>query len=295
MSAGIVSARGRDIQSGPYDDYLQIDAPINRGNSGGPLFDASGRVIGVNTAIYSPSGGNIGIGFAIPSATAQTVITALKEHGRVERGWLGVEIQSVTDEIAAALGRQDRQGALVARTMEGSPAAKAGIRAGDLILSLDDEPVEEVKDLSRAVAEIRPGTRMSLTVQRQGAEKVLTLTIGEMPAEERVAATPPPETQSSEPRLGLYLAPLTDDVRESRGLDQDTSGVLVSRVEEGSAAEKAGIRPGTLITMVGQREVSTPNEAASSVRAALASGERAVLLRVEQDGQARFIAVEPAA
>ena len=295
VSAGIVSARGRDIQSGPYDDYLQIDAPINRGNSGGPLFDASGRVIGVNTAIYSPSGGNIGIGFAIPSATAQTVITALKEHGRVERGWLGVEIQSVTDEIAAALGRQDRQGALVARTMEGSPAAKAGIRAGDLILSLDDEPVEEVKDLSRAVAEIRPGTRMSLTVQRQGAEKVLTLTIGEMPSEERVAATPPPETQSSEPRLGLYLAPLTDDVRESRGLDQDTSGVLVSRVEEGSAAEKAGIRPGTLITMVGQREVSTPNEAASSVRAALASGERAVLLRVEQGGHARFVAVEPAA
>jgi serine protease Do len=295
VSAGIVSARGRDIHSGPSDDYLQIDAPINRGNSGGPLFDAAGRVIGVNTAIYSPSGGNVGIGFAIPSARAEQVIADLKDHGRVERGWLGVQIQPVTDEIAAALNRHDRQGALVAEVMEDTPAAKAGLRPGDLILSVNATPVEEVRDLSQMVAGIQPGTKARIAIQRDGAERNLKLIIGEMPAEERVATAPASDDKHAEPRLGLYLAPLTDDVREAQGLEDGTKGVMVSRVEQGSAAEKAGIRPGTLITMVGSRQVSTPDEAATSVREALSHGEGAVLLRVEQKGHTRFIAVEPAA
>jgi len=295
VSAGIISARGRDINSGPYDDYLQIDAPINRGNSGGPLFDASGRVIGVNTAIYSPSGGNVGIGFAIPSATAKEVIADLKAHGRVERGWLGVQIQPVTEEIAAALGRHGQQGALVTAAMEGSPAAEAGLRAGDLIVSLNEKPVEEVKDLSRMVAEIQPGTQVKVSVQRQGAERTFELRIGEMPADDRLATAPVPEEDNSAPRLGLYLAPLTEEARQTRSVNQTTTGVLVARVEKGSAAEKAGIRAGNLITMVGQKEVSNPEEAASSVREAIAHGDAAVLLRIEQDGEARFVAVEPAA
>jgi len=296
VSAGIISARGRDIHSGPYDDYIQIDAPINRGNSGGPLFDASGRVIGVNTAIFSPSGGNVGIGFAIPASTAQGVVAALKDHGRVERGWLGVQIQPVTEEIASALGRASRDGALVAEVIADSPAAKAGLNAGDLILSVDGKPVSEVKDLPRMVADIRPGAEAVLSIQREGREKSVDLVIGEMPSEELQAAVPTSEAGApSEPRLGLYLAPLTPDARQAQGLDAGAKGVLVAGIEEGSAAEKAGIRPGSLVTMVGNQEVNSPEEAASRVREAIGDGDRAVLLRVEQDGQTRFMAVKPAA
>jgi serine protease Do len=295
VSAGIISARGRDINSGPYDDFLQIDAPINRGNSGGPLFDASGRVIGINTAIYTPSGGNVGIGFAIPSDAVEKVIAALKAHGRVERGWFGVETQPVTEGIAAALGRKDQHGALLAGVIPEGPAARAGLKAGDLILSVDDKPIKEVRDLSRTVAEIQPGTRVKVGIQRQAEEMRLDLTTGEMPGEEELASAPAPDVKDTEPRLGVFLAPLTEETREARGLDEGTTGVLVARVERGSAAERAGIRPGALITMVGQVEVSTPDQAASSVREAISNGEEVLLLRVEQDGEARFVAVEPAA
>jgi serine protease Do len=298
VSAGIVSARGRDIHSGPYDDYIQIDAPINQGNSGGPLFDATGRVIGVNTAIYSPSGGNVGIGFAIPAATAQKVIAELKASGQVERGWLGVEIQPVTEGIAAALGRQDRLGALVADVVADSPAAKAGLRAGDLILAVNGTPVEEVKELPRMVADIRPGTRVDLAVQRNGAQTALSLTVGEMPGEEAASAVPAkqPKADRSEPRLGIYLAPLTPDARKAEGLGADAQGALVAGVEKGSAAEEAGIRPGSVVTMVGPKEVKTPEDAASQVREEIAkSSGKGVLLRIEQDGETRFVAVKPAA
>jgi serine protease Do len=295
VSAGIISARGRDIHSGPYDDYIQIDAPINQGNSGGPLFDASGRVVGINTAIYSPSGGNVGIGFAIPAATAQKVIEKLKTSGRVERGWLGVEIQPVTEDIAAALGREDRQGALVAAVMADGPAAASGLRAGDLILSVNGEPVAEVKDLPRMVADIQPGTQVAIAVERNGTRTELSLTVGEMPAETTARVSPEPKADSAEPRLGLYLAPLSPEARQAEGLGDGASGVLVAGVEKGSAAEEAGIRPGSVVTMVGQREVNTPEEAASQVRETIAKGGGSVLLRIEQDGETRFVAVTPAA
>jgi serine protease Do len=297
VSAGIISARGRDIHSGPYDDYIQIDAPINRGNSGGPLFDATGHVIGINTAIFSPSGGNVGIGFAIPASTARTVIAELKNHGRVERGWLGVQIQPVTEEIAAALGRKDRNGALVADVMTDSPAEQAGLRPGDLVLSVDGKPVKEVKDLSRMVAGIQPGARVTIAVERAGADKSLGLVVGEMPTDETETAsiTPDSNAKDTEPHLGLLLAPLTPEARRDQGLSDDARGVLVAGVEGGSAAERAGIHPGSLVTMVGQQEVKSPEEAKSRVREAVASGDKSVLLRIEQNGEAQFVALKPAA
>ncbi|MCP3870490.1 MAG: DegQ family serine endoprotease [Gammaproteobacteria bacterium] len=292
VSAGIISARGRDIQSGPYDDYLQIDAPINRGNSGGPLFNPAGRVIGVNTAIYSPSGGSVGIGFAIPSSTVKGVIAALKEHGRVERGWLGVQIQSVTDDIATALGRENQQGALVAEVMEKSPAAKAGLKVGDLILAVDGRPVNVMKDLPKMIADTRPEARVDLSVQRKGSRQSIDMIIGAMPSDQTVSAVENAGGKGTEPRLGLYLAPLTPDTLKEQNLHKDTRGVLIARVEKGSAAEKAGIRPGSLITMVGQQEVSSPAEAVSRVRKALQDGDRMLLLRVLKDGRSMFVAVE---
>jgi serine protease Do len=295
VSAGIISARGRDIHSGPYDDYIQIDAPINRGNSGGPLFDATGHVIGINTAIFSPSGGNVGIGFAIPASTARSVIAELKDHGRVERGWLGVQIQPVTEEIAAALGRKDRTGALVADVMTNSPAEHAGLRPGDLVLSVDGKPVKEVKDLSRMAAGIQPGARVTIAVERAGADKSLNLVVGEMPTDETASVTPESKAEDTEPHLGLLLAPLTPEARRDQGLSEDAQGVLVAGVEGGSAAERAGIHPGSLVTMVGQQEVKTPEEAKSRVLEAIGGGDKSVLLRIEQNGEAQFVAVTPAA
>jgi serine protease Do len=294
VSAGIISARGRDIHSGPYDDYIQIDAPINRGNSGGPLFDARGQVVGINTAIFSPSGGNVGIGFAIPASTARSVIAELRDHGQVERGWLGVQIQPVTKEIAAALGRTDGEGALVAAVLPDSPAAVAGLRAGDLILSLDGKAVKDFKDLPRMVAAISPGTEVAITLERGGNSRSLTLAVGEMPGEETAGIAPVPDGMDSEPRLGLFLAPLTPEARQEQGFREDAQGVLVTGVERGSAADRAGIESGSLLTMVGHQEVRDPADAQNRVREAIGAGDKNVLLRIEKNGQARFVALKPA-
>ncbi len=291
VSAGIISARGRDIHSGPYDDYLQIDAPINRGNSGGPLFDSSGRVVGVNTAIYSPSGGNVGIGFAIPASTAESVIRQLREQGRIERGWLGVQIQSVTKDIAASLGLEAETGALVAAVLDGSPAAQYGLRAGDVILRVGDQSIDGVKTLTRLVAASDAGAKLSLQVRRNERTETVPVVIGRMPQQDPIPLASNADAEPAPPRLGLRLAPLTPEARTAHGLNDQVSGVLVVEVEADSPAEQAGIQPGSVISMVGQRDVTAPGELVAEVQEALARNRPSVLLLVEHKGEKLFVPV----
>jgi serine protease Do len=291
VNAGIISARGRDINSGPYDDYLQIDAPINRGNSGGPLFDARGRVIGVNTAIFSPSGGNIGIGFAIPAEAAADIVEELRKNGRVERGWLGVQIQPVSEEVAGSLGLDKAQGVLVADVLPNSPAMAAGINSGDVIIRAAGEEMQEYRDLTKLIASIDAGTDIELEVIRGGKVRVLDVTIGRMPQDDLAMVKPGEAAEEDGPRIGLFLAPLTPELREERGLDAETPGVLVAQVEPGSPAQRAGIRAGNLISMVGQETVDDPDDVARAVREAAEQERPSVLLRVEQNGEQRFVAV----
>ena len=290
VNAGIISARGRDIQSGPYDDYLQIDAPINRGNSGGPLFDARGRVIGVNTAIFSPSGGNIGIGFAIPAETVASVVSDLRTSGHVERGWLGVQIQPVTQAVADSLALDQASGVLVADVLPDSPAAAAGVRSGDVIVRAAGQPMQEYRDLTRLIAGTRAGTKVNLEVIRDGKSRNIDVTVGKMP-DDNVAIDQPTHVDQSGPHIGLYLAPLTPELRAEHGLSSDAQGVLVAQVEPGSPAQRAGIQAGSLISMVGQQTVSTPDEISKAVQEAAKQDRPSVLLRVEQDGEQRFVAI----
>lgn len=293
VTAGIISARGRDIQSGPFDDFLQIDAPINRGNSGGPLFDANGRVIGINTAIYSPSGGSVGIGFAIPSEMAEDVIDQLMANGTVERGWLGVEFQPVNDAVAASLGLDEAQGALVAGVAEDGPADQAGVRVGDVIMSVDGEALDDPKDLPRLVAATPAGTKVAMEVLRGGKTKRLNVRIGQSESEAELAAAT--QTGEAEPaRLGVQLSTLTPEIRSRYGME-GKDGVLVTKVQRGSPASRAGIRPGQVITMVGQTAVDSPDEVAEAVQRAAEAGRPSVLLMIEQGNARRFVAVELAA
>src|SRR5690349_3611812 len=212
VTAGIVSARGRDIGAGPYDDFIQIDAPVNKGNSGGPTFDVDGNVIGVNTAIFSPSGGSVGIAFAIPAATVKSVVAQLKDKGAVSRGWIGVQIQPVTPDIADSIGLKTAEGALVADPQANGPAAKAGIQAGDVITGVNGSPVKDARDLARQIGSLAPGSSVKLTVWRKGEEKTFSLTLGELPSQREARATRPENTSpgsTSVPRLGLTLAPAT--------------------------------------------------------------------------------------
>ncbi|MBI3710847.1 MAG: Do family serine endopeptidase, partial [Proteobacteria bacterium] len=239
VTAGIISARGRDIQSGPFDDYIQIDAPINRGNSGGPSFDQDGHVIGVNSAIFSPNGGSVGIGFAIPSSLAKPIVAQLRESGRVERGWLGVQIQPVTPEIAASLGLDEAKGAIVAKVSPNSPAALAGVQQGDVVLTFNGKEIAEVRDLPRLVANAHDGENAALEVVHNGAKKTLDVKIGRMPQGEQVAATDDDMsggTVKSSRVLGLNLAPVTPETRRRLGLAEKTGGVLVANVAAGSEA-----------------------------------------------------------
>ncbi|MGA7980175.1 MAG: DegQ family serine endoprotease [Chromatiaceae bacterium] len=295
VTAGIISARGRDINSGPYDDFLQVDAPINRGNSGGPLFNEKGRVIGVNTAIYSPSGGSVGIGFAIPSSIAKDVVSKLEATGHIERGWLGVAIQPVTEDVAKSLGLSSEQGTLVASVAPDSPAAKAGLRPGDVILQAGGKPIDEFKDLSRLVADTPAGTNMKIEVYRDGKTKDLPVVIGKMPDQQKVAARQSTQPDDTTPHLGLYLAPITPQARRALQLGESTQGALVAQVEQGSPADEAGIKPGSVISMVGQQATTTPHEVEQQVHAALDHHHSSVLLRVEQNGQQRFVVVRLAA
>lgn len=289
VSAGIISARGRDIQSGPFDDFLQVDAPINRGNSGGPLFDRTGKVIGVNTAIYSPTGGNVGIGFAIPSAMARTIVESLMENGRVERGWLGVHIQEVTEEIAESLEMKQTGGALIAGVQPNSPADDAGFKTGDVILEFNGEPVEKVKDLPRVVAAAKADENVKVRVLRDGKEKTMNVKIGSMPEDQPLAENTLDGKAPGEAKLGLALAPLTPEMRQRLRLPDNTEGVVIADVERNGPAAREGLRPGDVIKRVGNRKVTSPRDVAEAVKHY--ADRKAVLLLVSRQGNDRFIAV----
>src|SRR3954452_12824827 len=256
VTAGIVSARGRDIGASAYDDFIQIDAPVNKGNSGGPTFDTEGNVIGVNTAIYSPSGGSVGIAFAIPSDTVKTVIAQLKEHGSVTRGWLGVQIQTVTPEIADSLGLKKAQGALVAEPQQNSPAAKAGIKAGEVITQVNGEAVKDSRELAKKIGAMQPGTKVNLTVLDNGSEKTLTVELGQLPNTQEARATTQPDTGNNGAadmgKLGLTLAPA------SRVAGRDAKGVVVTGVDSSGVAAEHGFTQGDIILSVNGKQVSSP-------------------------------------
>jgi serine protease Do len=292
VTAGILSARGRDINSGPYDDYLQIDAPINRGNSGGPLFNSRGQVIGVNAAIYSPTGGSVGIGFAIPSNLVREVVAELKTDGKVTRGWLGVQIQQLTDEIAESLGLKETHGALVASVEPGSPAAHGGIKPGDVIVGMNGEKIDEFKDLSKLVARARAGSESTFQVERQGETRQLNVDIGNMPDADTKVALADDDASNDTSKLGVYLSELTPEARQRYRIGEDVEGVLVARVELGSPAAKAGIEAGQVINMVGQETVKSPQDVLSRVKQAVTEKKSSVLLMVQQNGMQRFVAVK---
>jgi serine protease Do len=292
VTTGIISARARDINAGPYDDFLQTDASINRGNSGGPLFDMKGRVIGVNTAIFSPSGGNIGIGFAVPSSLAKPVVAELREHGSVRRGWLGVSIQPVTDDIAEAVGLDKARGALVAQVLEGTPAAEAGLESGDVILTYNGKEIADPDELSRTVADTPVDETVEIGFLRGGKRQTADVTIALLQEREQVAeaeAAQPEPTETG--TLGLKLAELSPELREEYGIPEEKKGVLVVDVAQDSAAADENIAPGDIITKVGQKEVSAPNDVVSAIEQARNDKQKSVLLLRERNGAPAFVAL----
>ncbi len=294
VTAGIVSAEGRDIGAGPYDQFLQIDAPINQGNSGGPLFTQDGKVVGVNTAILSPSGGSIGIGFAIPSNTVKTVVAELEKTGHVTRGYLGVEAQSVAEALSKALRLKQPGGALVAGVQPDSPAAKAGLEPGDVIASVNGDTVANPRDLALDVAKLKPGTDAKIDLVRNGEHQTVSATIGRMPGDEQTASAGGASGErGGQPKLGLALAPISPDLRGQLDLPDGTKGAVVAQVQPGSPAEQAGIRPGDVIVGVGAKQVGSPQEAVQAIRTA-GKSDATVALRIVRDGQPAFVAVSPA-
>jgi serine protease Do len=296
VTKGIISARGRPIEDSSYVDFLQIDAAINKGNSGGPTFDLDGHVIGINTAIYSPNGGSVGIGFAIPSNTAKPVIAQLMEHGKVERGWLGVQIQEVTSDIAQGLGldAEHPTGALVAAVTPGSPAAKAGLQVGDVIETFDGQQVAKMRDLPRLVGETPINKTVPVTVLRAGKTVTVQTTVGKL-TDAAIAQTQNPTPQEQEDAdhpaaLGLYLSSLNPDVRKHLGISKTTQGALVSRVKDGSPAANNGIEAGDVIMQVNQQQVTGPEDAAKLIKA---REKKAVLLLINRHGENRYVAITP--
>ena len=285
VTAGIVSARGRDIGAGPYDDYIQIDAPINKGNSGGPAFDQSGNVIGVNTAIFSPSGGSVGIGFDIPAGTAKLVVAQLKDKGYVTRGWLGVQVQPVTADIADSLGMKQARGAMVDNPQDGSPAAKAGLEAGDVITAVNGAEVKDARDLARNISMIAPGSSVKLDVLHKGDTKTVTLALGEMPNDRQANAGDQSKETAGTPHLGLQLAPAAEV-----GGSGD-KGVVVTAVDPQGPAAERGFQTGDVILNVGGKTVSNIDDVRAALSAAKDSGKNSVLMRVKTADATRFIAV----
>jgi len=283
VTAGIVSARGRDIGASAYDDFIQIDAPVNKGNSGGPTFDTDG-----NTAIFSPSGGSVGIAFAIPADTVTTVISQLKEHGSVTRGWIGVQIQPVTQDIADSLGLKKAEGALVAEPQAGSPAKQAGIEAGDVITAVDGKPIKDARDLAKRIGALAPKTSVKLTVLHKGSEKAITLTLGELPNTKEAradTATPDNADTADLAKLGLTLAPA------ARVSGDGGQGVVVTGIDSSGVAADHGFSTGDVILEVAGKSVSTPADVRNSIASARTEGKRTVLLRVKSGDNTRFVAL----
>ena len=285
VTAGIVSARGRDIGAGPYDDYIQIDAPINKGNSGGPAFNVDGNVIGVNTAIYSPSGGSVGIGFDIPADTAKMVVAQLKERGYVTRGLLGVQIQPVTAGIAESLGMKKAEGAMVDQPQADSPAAKAGIESGDVITAVNGTSVKDARELARTIGMMPPNTLVKLDILRKGEAKTLTVTLGEIPNEQQAKAGAEQATSSGVPYLGLSVAP-ANDVAGSGG-----KGVVVTGVDPDGPAADQGFQTGDIILDVSGKTVANARDVRTALTEAKAQGKRDVLMRVKSGNGIRFMAM----
>jgi serine protease Do len=282
VTAGIISANGRQIGAGPYDDFIQIDAAVNRGNSGGPAFNFKGEVIGVNTAIFSPSGGNVGIAFAIPAHMAKGVIDDLQSHGSVVRGWLGVQIQPVTQDIADSLSLPKDEGALVADSQSEGPAFKAGIQTGDTILAINGEAVKGPRELAMKIADLAPGTTVKVTYWREGAQHDLDVTLGTLPGEQKQAAVEEPAAvePSALEDFGMSIAPADDN-----------QGVVITDVDPNGQAAERGLQPGDVIVSVGDTVVSDPAAVEKKMADAKAGGLKAVLLRVKSGEQTRFVAL----
>jgi serine protease Do len=294
VTSGIISATARDIHSSPYDDFLQTDASINRGNSGGPMFNLAGEVIGINTAIFSPSGGSIGIGFAIPSAMARPIIDQLKATGKVERGWIGARIQPVTDEIAEAVGLDKARGAMIATVDPASPAAQAKLQPGDVILSYEGKPIDRSRQLPRLVADTPPDTTVKLSMWRDGKEHEVELKVAALNPNR--PPPPPPEPEKPKPpptidALGLKLAKLTPELRKQFSLPDAAKGVVITEVPQNSPAAAQALRPGDLVTAVGRDGVATPEEVQQKLAALKKGGRKNALVRVEREGNSRFVAL----
>jgi serine protease Do len=294
VTAGIISARGRDIHSGSFDDFLQIDAPINRGNSGGPTFNLSGQVIGINTAIYSPNGGSVGIGFAIPSNAAIPVVMQLEQHGKVTRGWLGVQIQGVTPAIAANLGLPNDNGALIALVTPNSPGAKAGLKQGDVILAFDGHPIRQLHDLPRLVAAAAPNSQANLSVWRDGHRIEVQAKLGEFPNTPQLAAAQgqEPEEGVGAAALGMHFAPLTEQARRALQLGKEAHGVVITGVDSGSPADDAGLAKGDVVTAINQQPVRTPEQAARKLREAANSPKKSALLLLNRHGVTEYVGLK---
>jgi len=289
VTAGIVSARGRDIGAGPYDDFIQIDAPVNKGNSGGPTFDVDGNVIGVNTAIFSPSGGSVGIAFAIPAPTVKSVVAQLKDNGKVSRGWIGVQIQPVTAEIADNLGLKASEGALVADPQLNGPAAKAGIMAGDVITAVNGNAVKDARDLAKQIGGMAPGGTAKLTVWRKGEEKTFSIALGELPNQREARATTMPDSSGPEgtdvPRLGLTVVPA------GQVAGSGSEGVVVTEVDPNGIASDQGVKTGDVILEVGGKKVANPADIRSALKDAQKDGKRTILMRVKSGDATKFVAL----
>jgi serine protease Do len=294
VTVGVLSARNRDLRSGPYDDYLQIDAPINRGNSGGPLFNLAGEVIGINTAIYSPTGGNIGIGFAIPASMAMKVLDQLKAGGKVDRGWLGVYIQPMTEDLAKAMGLDRARGALIAQVQDGSPAAKAGLKPGEVVLAVDEKQIEQSRDLARFVAEIKPGTEAKFTVWRDKKEAAVTVKVEQLKSDEIARSPAPRDERGGQPQFGFALGDLDARSRETYGVPSSVEGVLIARVAPGSPADEQGLQAGDVIVAVGGEAVARAADATKKLDAAK-SDKRPVVLLISRQGVTRFVVLKAVA